>query len=137
MVVKTLNAGYDICEEIEVETEGVTAVVCRTLSPGEVIDQVLARIKTPATYGSAVTLSVGDDDAATGFLLAADAKAAAGTVYGEDPTVRGAYLYDSTKKGSFLKAYAAVKSLKIVLSAAPTTQATVQVVIFGHRIALG
>jgi pyruvoyl-dependent arginine decarboxylase (PvlArgDC) len=138
MVIKTLNAGYDICEEIEVDTEGVTAVVCRSLSPGEVIDQVLARVKTPAVRSAgACNLTVGDDDNSAGYLAAADAKATAGTIYGTVPTERGSYLYDGTVKAGYIKAYTAVKSLKIVLSAAPDTQATVQVVVFGHRIALG
>lgn len=137
MGIKNTNKVYDLAEEIEVETEGTTAVVCRSLSSGEVIDGVLARVKTPATDTGAVTLAVGDDDDADGFLVAADAKAAAGTIYGGVPTERGAYLYDSTVKAGYRKAYSAAKSLKIALSAVPDTEAVVQVFINGHRIIQG
>lgn len=142
MPVKTLMTGYDIAEEIEVETEGVTAVVCRSLSPGEVIDGVLARIKTAGVRAAgAVNLTVGDDDDADGYLVAADAKAAAGTYYGAVPTQRGAYLYDATVKAGYQKVYSAVKNLKIVLDAvigaSPDVQPVVQVLIFGHRMTQG
>jgi hypothetical protein len=138
MPVKTLSSVYHFAEEIEVLTEGVTPVVCRTLSPGETVEKVMARIKTPAVRaGGATTFSVGDDDAATGFLLAADVKAAAGTLYGTVPTERGAYLYDDTVKAGYLKSYTAMKDLKIVLSAAPDTEAVVQVTVIGHHIPQG
>ena len=102
MTIKNTNSGYHFAEEIEVQTEGTTAVVCRTLSPGEIVHQVIARLKTAAVRSAgAATLSVGDDDAATGFLVAADAKAAAGTIYGAVPTERGAYLYDGTVKAGY------------------------------------
>lgn len=134
MVIKNTNSVYPLSEEIEVETEGTTPVVCRSLSPGETIDQIWARIKTAAVRSAgACALTVGDDDDADGFLVSADAKAAAGTAYGNVPTERGVYLYDSTVKAGYQKAYSAVKSLKIVLSTVPDTQALIQVVIVGHR----
>jgi hypothetical protein len=138
MGILNTNKAYEIAEEIEVQTNGVTAVVVRPLSAGENISHVLARVKTPAVRSAgAVNLSVGDDDNAAGFLAAADAKAAAGTQYGNIPTERGAYLYDATVKAGYRKAYSADKSLKIVLDAAPDTQAVVQVVVIGHRMVQG
>jgi hypothetical protein len=81
---------------------------------------------------------VGDDDNDDGFLAAADAKGSAGTVYGEDPTARGAYLYDATKKGGFTKVYTAEgKTLKAVLDAAVDTEGVVQIMVWGYRANLG
>jgi hypothetical protein len=139
MSVNTIRPIYPFSESIEITTTGVTAVPVRRIAAGEVITRLSARIKTAAVRAAgACNITVGDDDAADGYLVAADAKASAGTVYGEDPTARGAYMYDATKKGSFYKLYAAEgKTIKAVLSAAPDTEAVVQVLVTGFRSNLG
>ena len=136
MGIKNKEAGYQIDELIEVESEGQTPVDVISIQVGDIIESVLARIKTPAALTGAVTVSVGDNDAAAGFVAAASAKATAGTVYGQDPTERGVYLYDATKKGSFVKLYPAEKTLKLVLSATPDTEGIFQVIVRGHRVNL-
>ncbi len=120
---------------VEVECNGTTAIAVWAIPAGTLIEQVLARIKVAGV--GAANLTVGDDDAATGFLVAADTVVAVGTVYGEVPTTRGAYLYDATVKAGYIKLYASAgKSVKIVLSGAQTTNAVVQVLIKCARMAL-
>jgi hypothetical protein len=139
MGINKIRSMYPFQELIEITTSGGTAVSVRRIAAGEIITNVLARIVTPVTRAAgASNLIVGDDDNDDGFLAAADAKGAAGTVYGEDPTARGAYLYDGTKKGSFTKVYAAEgKTLKAVLDAAVDTEAVVQIMVWGYRANLG
>ncbi len=128
---------YPMAEMAHVKTESLAgspvAVDVLSIPEGMIIEQVLVRVKTPAVDVDANNLIVGDEDDDNGFIVAADAKGAAGTVYGEDPTLRGAYLYDATKKGSFLKLYQEVKTLKLVLSAAPDTEGEYEVTVLGHR----
>jgi hypothetical protein len=133
MVIKKNSPSYDFAELYEVESEGVSPVNVMGIQVGDILESVLVRIKTPAVLTEAVTVSIGDNDAAAGFVAAASAKAVAGTVYGQDPTERGAYLYDATKKGGFVKLYDTEKTLKLVLSAAPDTEGIYQVIVKGHR----
>jgi hypothetical protein len=134
MTVKNRNASYQFAEQIQVESQGITPVAVMTLPVGTIVESLLARVLTAAVRaGGSVTLTVGDNDTANGYLVAADAKAAAGTVYGEDPTARGAYLYDATKKGSFVKVYILYKTLYLALSIAPDTEGIYDVIITGHR----
>ena len=131
VAVLAQKSGYWFAEMFRVQTEGVTAVPFMSLLPGTVVKLILARCETPGT--GAANLTVGDDDDADGYLIAADHTAAAGTIYGDAPTERGAYLYDATAKGGFVKLYNAAKTLKAVLSAAGTTQGTWQLLVLGHR----
>lgn len=127
-------AVYPFAEMVLVESNGDTAVDVLSIPEGTIIEQLLTRTYVPAT-GSA-NLTIGDDDDPDGFIVAADATAAEGTVYGDDPTERGDYLYDATKKGSFVKLYEAAKTLKLVLSAAPTSEGEYEVIVIGHRTVL-
>jgi len=135
MAVLAQKSGYAIAEMFRVQSQGVTPVPFMTILPGTVIQRVTARIETPGT--GAANLTVGDDDDADAFLLAADHTAAAGTIYGDTTTERGAYLYDATNKGGHVKLYNVAKTLSLVLSAAGTTQGIHQVFIVGHRYDLG
>ena len=136
MAIKQKFSVYPFAEMIEVETNGTTAVDVLSIPKYTIIEGVLVRIKTAAT-GDANNLIIGDDDDDNGYIVAADAKGTAGTVYGDDPTERGAYLYDATKKGGFVKLYAAAgKEIKVVLSTAATTEAVLQVFVFGKRFAV-
>lgn len=126
---------YPFAEAALVKTESVegtpVAVDIFSIQDGMVVDLVLIYIKAHAV-GTA-NLIVGDDDDDNGYIVAADATAADATIYGQDPAERGDYLYDATKKGSFVKAYTAPKTLKLKLSAAPDTEGEYLVYIFGHR----
>ncbi len=143
MAVKNRFSVYDFAEMVEVETSGTTAVDVLSIPQYTLIEKVLVRIKTAATSGSAVNLTVGDDDDADGFIVASDAKANAGTVYGDAVAELGAYLKESVSDDGNNshdqpipggKLYAAAgKEVKVVLSAAPTTEAVLQVFIFGKR----
>lgn len=126
---------YHFAEMTLVESNSTTAVAVMTLPKNTVVEKVLVRVKTAAVRAAgATTLTLGDDDTANGFITASDAKAAVGTVYGEVPSVRGAYLYDATVKGSYIKHYAADKTLKLVLDTTPETQGQYEITVIGHRI---
>ncbi len=135
MTVTAVKAVYPFAELFEVASQGDTVIDLMKIGAGVIIENVVVRVKTPAT-GSA-NLIVGDDDDDNGFTVAADATAAEGTVYGATVTERGAYLYDATSKAGHVKVYAAEgKELKFVLSADPTTEGVFEVIVLGHRFAL-
>lgn len=123
---------YHFAEMIEVLTQGTTAIDLMSLIEGTIVEGVLVHIKTPAV--GACNVIVGDDDDDNGFIIAADATAAADTLYGDVVTERGAYLYDGTSKAGHYKVYpASGKELKVELSAAPDTEAVLNIIVFGHR----
>ncbi len=123
---------YPFAELVEVLSEGTTVINLMQIPIGTVIENVLVCIKTAAT-GTA-NLIVGDDDDDDGYIAAADATAAAGTIYGDGVTERGAYLYDATSKAGHVKVYlASGKEVKFKLSATPTTEGVYQVFILGKR----
>ena len=114
-------------------TNGTTNVPLWDIPAGTIIELVLC--KTIVAGVGTGNLMVGDTDNTDGFIAASDATAAADTILGDDPTERGDYLYDSTKKGSFVKHYeSAGKQLILDGSAATlTTEATVEVIVKGLR----
>ena len=115
----------------EVTTSGTDSVDIWQIPKGFVMTMVLAKMKTAGT-GSG-NLTIGDDDAGDGFILAADATAAADVVYGDAVTERGTYIYDATSKAGHVKVYTvATKELKLDCSAALTTEATIDVFVFGY-----
>lgn len=134
MPVLEQQMAYPWAEMFETRSEGTTPVLLATISPGMMIRGALVRVKTPAVLVAAVTVAIGDTDDADGYLLDADAKAIADTIYGDSVTERGAYLYDATSKAGHLKFYIATKELRLVLSAVPTTEGVYQVVMWGHKI---
>jgi len=135
VAVLTRKSGYNIAECFRVQSEGVTPVTFMRVLPGTVIERVTVRIETPGT--GVANLTVGDEDDADAFILAADHTAAAGSIYGDATTERGVYLYDATSKGGHAKLYNAEKDLRLVLSAAGTVQGIHQVFITGYRYDLG
>lgn len=134
MPVLEQQMAYPWAEMFETRSEGTTPVLLATMTPGMMITGALVRVKTPAVLVAAVTVAIGDTDDADGYVLDADAKAAAGTIYGDAVTERGAYLYDATSKAGHIKFYAANKELRLVLSTAPTTEGVYQVTMWGHKI---
>jgi len=133
--VKTI---YPFAEMFEVTTDGTTAVKIWDIPAGTVITMVLAKIKVAGT-GSASNLTIGDDDTADGYILAASCcGAAVDTVYGDAIAERGSYLAAATGLGhaGAWKVYtAAGKELYLDASAALTTEAVIEVFVFGYRYA--
>lgn len=127
---------YPFAEMFEVDTDGTDSVDVWDISRGTIITMVLAKIKTPGT-GSG-NIIVGDDDDDNGFILAADGTAAADTVYGDAVAERGAYF---TNAGGGLESHAgkwkvytsAGKEIKMDCSNALTTEATIDIFVFGFR----
>lgn len=128
---------YPFAEAVLATSESVegspVAVDIFSIQDGMVVELVLAYIKSHCVDAEANNLIVGDDDDDDGYIVAASAKAADATIYGQAPVERGAYLYDATEKGSFVKVYTAPKTLKLKLSAAPDAEGEYLVYIFGHR----
>jgi hypothetical protein len=122
---------YAINEVYRFDANGTTAVTIATINPGTMITRMYCRIVTAAS-GTAGNLIIGDDDDDNGFIVAFDGQGTAGTVYGDDVTEGGAYLYDATKKGGQTKYYAAAKSILGVLSGA-STGGTYDVIVEGFR----
>jgi len=140
MALENRYSVYPMNEAVLIKSEGTTPVDVLSIPDGTIIDCVLCVIKTPAVVDAgACNLTIGDTDQADDFIPASDAEAAAGTVYGDDPTERGAYLYDATKKGDFRKVYQADKTVKFALSATPNpetegdTEGEYLIYVFGHR----
>lgn len=136
MGVENRYSVYPVSEMVHIQSEGTTPVPVYSIPDGTIIDLVLAVVKTPNQDADASNLTVGDEDSADGYIVAADAKAAKGTVYGGDPTERGAYLYDATKKGGFVKAYSAPKTILFALSTdmlPAEAEGEYLIYIFGHR----
>lgn len=69
-----------------------------TLPAKTIVYNCYVVIDTAATQAATLTVQVGPSTGTTGFVLAADAKAAANTVYGDAVGEVGANLYDTTEK---------------------------------------
>ena len=128
---------YPFAEMFEVQTDEQTAVNVWNIPKGTIITMVLAKVKVAGT-GSGGNLIVGDDDDDNGYILAANlCGATVDTVYGDLPAERGVYLASGSAAGTHAgkwKVYtAAGKELKIDCSATLTTEATVEVFVFGYR----
>jgi len=125
---------YPFAEVFEVDTNGTTAVDVWDIPAGTIIAMVLAEIQVSST-GTGANIIVGDDDDDDGFILAASCCTTAGTIYGDAPEERGAYLYTgvSYHSGKWKYYDAAGKELKIDSSAANTTEATLRIYVFGYR----
>lgn len=125
---------YPFAEIFEIATVGTTQTDIWAIPAGTIITLVLAKIKTAGTGTG--NLIIGDDDDDNGYILAADATAAADTIYGDAITERGIYLAGASGMGhaGAWKVYTSSgKELKIDCSSALTTEATVDVFVFGFR----
>lgn len=124
---------YPFAEMFEVETSTTDSVPVWEIPAGTIVTCILAKIKVAGT-GSG-NIIVGDDDDDNGFILAADATAAADTIYGDAPEERGAYLYmgDSYHSEKWKQYTAAGKKIYIDCSDTLTTEATVDIYVFGYR----
>ena len=134
MGIDLISTGYFMCERIKVSiaAESTTAIDLISIPKGSYITDVLVKIVS-AGVGTG-DIDIGDDDDADGYLDGCDATAAVNTIYGDDPTERGVYLYDGTKKSLPGKLYTGDKTLKAVASAATlTTGVTADVYVMGFR----
>ena len=134
MAIATTNERplYPFARIFQVETSAQTAVDIWQIPAGTIITRVLAQINVAGT-GSG-NIIIGDDDDDNGYVLAADATAAAGTVYGDGVAEVGVYINDTqaTCGGSWKEYHASGKELKMDCSATLTTEATVDVMVFGY-----
>jgi len=135
MAVLTQRSGYAISEQFRVQSNGTTPVAFMTVFAGTVIEKIIVRVETPGT--GAANLTVGDLGDADGYITASDHTSSAGSIFGDTPSERGAYMYDSTIKGSFSKLYNAGDTLSLVLSAAGTIQGVFQIHVTGHKYDIG
>lgn len=137
MAIQKRKTLYPFAEMVEVLSEGTTVIDLLQIPEDTIVDKVLVLVKTPAV--GAANLTVGDDDDADGFIVAADATAAEDTVYGDLIAEVGAYLKGATGAtsgfGPIPKHYSAAgKEVKFALSAAPaTSEGVYRVIIKGHR----
>lgn len=135
MAVVLQKTGKSFAELVRVTMNGTTAVDTWSIPAGTLVERVLVVINTAAT-GTAMNLTVGDDDDADGFIVAADAQGTAGTVLGDLVAEVGAYMKGAcgaTSGYDFIpKYYASAKTLKIVGSAAGTG-GTMDVIVIGKR----
>jgi len=150
MAITNRKSVYPFAECVEVTLEGTTSIDLMDIPAGAIIEKVLVRIKTAGGTGN---VTVGDDDDADGFIVAADQAATAGTVYGDGGAELGAYLVEghthtentaasytqnattvsANTAASPVKLYASAgKEIKIVGSAA-TASAALQVIVIGKR----
>ena len=128
---------YPYAEMFKVDTNGTTAVEIWNIPKGTAITMVLARIKV-AGVGAGGSIIVGDDDDDNGYILAGlVCGGTVGTVFGDSITERGAYLAGgdaSELHAGKWKLYAdGTKTLKLDCDTAMTTEATVEVFVFGYR----
>lgn len=128
----TLNQikAYPFAETFEVQTTDATSINVWLIPKGTIVDDVIVVVKTAASTGY---ITVGDTDTANGYITSADAAGAAGTVYGDSPAEKGAFLYDATVKGGFRKVYTTHdKYLTIVVDRAGT-DGTFLITVTGFR----
>jgi hypothetical protein len=131
MAILNQNTGERFVETIYAQG-GASAVTLFSIPQNATIQDIKVVVDTAGV--GAANFSIGDDDDDDGFIAAKDATSAANTVVGDDPTERGAYLYDSTKKGSFTKTYtAAGKTLQLKMSTTQTTYIKAKVTVIGWR----
>lgn len=132
MAVTNMKTVYPFSECFVVTGEDTDAIDVYDIPAKTVITGVLVIVETAGVGTS--NLTVGDDDTADGYITAADATAAAGTVYGDVPTERGSYLYDSTVKAGYVKYYPdAGKEIKFDLSGSQTTDGVYKIIVTGYR----
>ncbi len=130
------QALYPFSEMFQVDTSSTDAVTFWNIPAGTIITMVLAKINVAGT-GSG-NLIVGDEDDDNGFILACDATSTADTVFGDITNERGAYLNAAVPTAGGAdepkwKVYTATKAAKIDCSGALTTEATIDIMVFGYR----
>lgn len=136
--MSTLNptrTAYPFVEVFRAQTSGVTDVNIWNIPAYTIITDVWVRVVTAGVGNTTSYVAVGDQDDEDGFIAGFDPNSAAETCVGDDPTERGDYLYDATKKTLCGKFYKATKTLEVVLEIATnvTTEPIFDVIVAGYR----
>ena len=87
------DGAHDYWDFVDIE---VTATATKTIAikARSLVLAVLAEVITAYDSATSASLVIGDGSDADGFLVASDAKAAAGTLYGDAVAEIGVYLYN-------------------------------------------
>ena len=130
------KTAYPFAEVFLAQTAGLTNTTIWTIPPGTLIQDVWVKVVTAGDGNTTDYICVGDEDDEDGFIAGFDPNSAAGTIIGDAPDERGAYLYDSTKKTLCGKYYSSSKSMivdcEVVTSLA--TNPIFEVIVSGLRI---
>ena len=123
-MAKTMELPGGRYAALGVESNGTPAVDVVSIPIDHEVSEVWARVAVAGTGSANMTL--GDDDDPNGFIEAADHTSAAGTIFGDAITERGAYqaVNPGTDDSALPpKKYVATgKEIKLVLSGAGTIQ---------------
>lgn len=138
MALQPHQTVYPFAEMFRVTTALQVAQVIWDIPAGTIITMVLAKIKTAGT-GTGANIIVGDTDDDNGYILAcAVCGTTVDTVFGDTVDERGAYLNHHgtavhTHAGVWKVYSAAGKQLLLDCSADLTTEAVIDVFVFGYR----
>uniref|UniRef100_A0A6M3K884 Uncharacterized protein n=1 Tax=viral metagenome TaxID=1070528 RepID=A0A6M3K884_9ZZZZ len=129
------GAMYPFSEVFKAVTVGTTNTDIWQIPPYTIIENVWVYCVTAGVGSTTNYVTVGDDSDADGFIAGFNPASTAGTIIGDDPTERGDYLYDSTKKSLCGKVYGATGSSLIVDCEVTTnsTEPIFDVLVTGYR----
>ena len=131
-------SGYPFCEVFRVQSDGVTDVDVWNIPVGTIITDVFVVVVTAGDGSTTNYVAVGDSSDEDGFIAGFNPASTAGTVIGDDPTERGDYLYDSTKKSLCGKAYMTTSKLEVACEVTTnTTDPIFDIIVMGVRIHYG
>ena len=144
MSIAMRMSAYPLAEVIEVTSEGTASIDLMDIPAGTLIEKVLSRTKTAAVHSGAVTFTVGDDDNSAAFLAAADATAAASTIYGDIVAEQGTSMKETVTDSAGTNTHSqpvagklystAGKEVKFKMNAVPaTSEGVYQVMVIGKR----
>ena len=130
------TTGYPFVERFRVQTDGTTDKDIWEIPVGTIITDIWVRIVTAGVGQTTDYIAIGDESDEDGFIAGFDPNSVAGTIIGDDPTERGDYLYDSTKKSLCGKVYTSTSTLEAVaeVATALTTNPIFDVIVAGYRV---
>ena len=108
-----------VTEKFQINYAQTSPVALMYAQEGDLILDALVEVTT-AFAGTTPTLDVGDEDTADGFLANTNIAQDTPGWYGEDTAIRGAFLYDATKK-SLRKLYTAKKAIRVAIGGTDLT----------------
>jgi len=129
---------YPFAERFRVQSNGITDVEVWEIPVGTIITDVFVIVVTAGVGSTTNYVVVGDESDEDGFIAGFNPASTAGTVIGDDPTERGDYLYDSTKKALCGKVYVATSTLEVACEVATnTTDPIFDLIVIGYRVRYG
>ncbi len=120
---------YPFHDRYRIEADSTAATQIALYPAKTIITGVLALVNSSGA--GAANMSIGDSTDASGYIVACDHTSAAGTIFGDAPSERGAYLYDSTVKGGYWKVLASAAAMKMILTADPSIASTWDIFVTG------